>query len=41
MGMMIDSWKKWTGRVADYTIGTVIVVVHMARAERVRRRLSA
>jgi hypothetical protein len=41
MGIMIDNWKRWTAAVADYTVGTVIVMIHMATAQRIDKRLYA
>ncbi len=37
--MISGSWRKWTAAVADYTVGTVIVMIHMATAQRVMRQL--
>jgi len=39
--MISGSWRKWTAAVADYTVGTVIVMIHMATAQRVMRQLPA
>lgn len=35
---MSDLIQSVTGRVADFTIGTAIVVVHVLMADRQRRR---
>jgi hypothetical protein len=38
MTIMLDLMTRIAGRVADYTIGTAIVLVHVAMADR-RERL--
>ncbi len=39
---MLGTFGRMAGRLADYTIGTVIVLVHVSLADRhVRRRLLA
>ena len=30
---MFETLKKWRGLVADYTVGTVIVMAHMMTAD--------